>query len=125
MENWLFMGILSKLKLLGFCLLLNGCVSFPNNFPPNDSKEYLLLSEMLTVDNPFNTHYVGQGKYKLMGTIDNERFYRPQDPTLFSHAQMRYLRIDINKINEVCVLYVDLVNCIETPYQLINSDITD
>lgn len=111
----------SKLQPFYICLMLGGCVSFPDNFPPNDSREYLVVPETLTVDNPFNTHYVSKGKYKLMGTIENERFYRPQDATLFSHAQMRYLRIDVDVPNEVCVLYADLVNCIQTSYQVIDE----
>lgn len=117
------MYFFSKIRVLFFCIFLNGCVSFPSNFPPMDSKEYLVIPKVLKVNNPFNTHYVGEGRYKLMGTIDDERFYKPQDPTLFSHDQMRYLRVNIHKKNEVCVLYVDLVNCIETEYEIINSEI--
>lgn len=121
-EYELRMSVFSKINFVILCAFLHGCVSFPSNFPPNDSKEFLLVPETLTVDNPFNTHYAGKGKYKLMGTIDDERFYKAQDPTLFSHAPMRYLRVNVNKENEVCVIYVDLVNCIATPYQIIDRD---
>lgn len=79
------------LKALGLLSLLSGCVSFPENFPPNDSQEFLLLEKTLTVNNPFNTHYVGAGEYKFSGTVDDERFYRPKDPTLFSHDPIRLL----------------------------------
>ncbi|APE03096.1 hypothetical protein BM526_15315 [Alteromonas mediterranea] len=119
----ILMYFFSKIRVLFFCIFLNGCVSFPSNFPPMDSKEYLVIPKVLKVNNPFNTHYVGEGRYKLMGTIDDERFYKPQDPTLFSHNPMRYLRVNVHKKNEVCVLYVDLVNCIETEYEIINSEI--
>lgn len=100
---------------------LTGCVSFPQNFPPVDSKEYLVLEKTLTVNNPFNTHYVSAGKYKFSGTVGTERFYRPQDPTMFSNAPMRYLRIDPAEKNKVCVIYVDLVTCIDTPYKVVDG----
>jgi hypothetical protein len=104
------------------CLLaLTGCVSFPQNFPPVDSKEYLVLDKTLTVNNPFNTHYVSAGKYKFSGTVGSERFYRPQDPTMFSNAPMRYLRIDPGEKNKVCVIYADLVTCIDTTYKVIQE----
>lgn len=109
--------------LKAFSLLaLSGCVTFPQDFPPVDSHEFLLLEKTLTVKNPFNTHYVSAGKYKFSGAVGNEKFYRPQDPTLFSHAPMRYLRINPDVKNKICVIYVDLVNCIETPYKIIDAD---
>lgn len=117
-----FMVSFKNLCIFGLVTSLSGCVSFPNNFPPQDSKEKLHIAQNLTVNNPFNTHYAGKGHYKLVGTIDNDRFYRPQDPTLFSHAPMRYLRVDLNKPDEVCVIYVDLVNCIETSFEVIDYD---